>query len=112
MSKAAPLTFTENAIARMAKLLSKAPEGTLGLRVGVDKKGCSGLAYVVEYANQANETDVQLQAGPHTVLVTAEASIVLYGSIMDYVEEDLFQGFKFDNPNAKGTCGCGESFHI
>ena len=111
MSKS-PITLTEAAIARVAKLLSKAPEGTNALRVGVDKKGCSGLAYVVEYATKANDTDVELQAGDNTILITAEASLVLYGSVMDYVEEDLYQGFKFDNPNAKGTCGCGESFHI
>ena len=111
MSKA-PITLTDAAKERVAKLLSKAPEGTTALRVGVDEKGCSGLAYVVEYAENANDTDVQLEAGENKVLITAEASLVLYGSVMDYVEEDLYQGFKFDNPNAKGTCGCGESFHI
>lgn len=111
MSKA-PITLTDAAIERVAKLLSKAPEGTKALRVGVDKKGCSGLAYVVEYAENATDTDVELEAGNNKVLITAEASLVLYGSVMDYVEEDLYQGFKFDNPNAKGTCGCGESFHI
>ena len=111
MSKA-PITLTDAAIARVAKLMAKAPEGKTALRVGVDKKGCSGLAYVVEYAENANDTDVTLEAGQHKVLITAEASLVLYGSVMDYVEEDLYQGFKFDNPNAKGTCGCGESFHI
>jgi len=111
MSKA-PLTLTTAAIERVAKLMTKAPQGVTALRVGVDKKGCSGLAYVVEYAQKTNDTDLALKAGEYTVLVTAEASLVLYGSIMDYVEEDLYQGFKFDNPNAKGTCGCGESFHI
>lgn len=110
--KQQPLTFTENAVSRIAKLFSKAPEGTIALRVGVDKKGCSGLAYVVGYAADQQPTDVALKAGENTVLITAEASLVLYGSVMDYVEEDLYQGFKFDNPNAKGTCGCGESFHI
>lgn len=110
--KKQPLTFTENAIERIKNLMAKAPEGALALRIGVDKKGCSGYVYAVEYATQQNDTDIEQTPGDQKILITAEAATILYGSEVDYVEEDLYSGFKFNNPNAKGECGCGESFHV
>lgn len=106
------LLLTKAAAQRIKHLMEKAPEGCVGLRIGVDQKGCSGLAYQVTYINTPTAADLKITAHNATVYVAPEAALVLYGATMDYVEEDLYQGFRFDNPNAKGTCGCGESFHI
>ena len=107
-----PLTFTENAIARIKTLMAKAPDDAIALRIGVDKKGCSGYVYAIGYATEQAETDIEQTPADQKVLVTAEAATILYGSEVDYEEGDLYSGFKFNNPNAKGECGCGESFHI
>ncbi len=107
-----PLILTEAAINRVKYLLAKADTDALGVRVSVNKKGCSGYAYKVDYAKAGNEDDIKVETQGVTVFIAPDAALILHGSVMDYVEEDLYQGFKFDNPNAKGTCGCGESFHI
>ena len=107
-----PITLTAAAAARVKTLLSKADKKVLGLRLGVDKKGCSGLAYKVAYAEEENPADIKVQQQGVTVYVTPDAALYLYGSVMDYVDEPLYAGFRFENPNAKGTCGCGESFHV
>ncbi|MDP7539591.1 MAG: iron-sulfur cluster assembly accessory protein, partial [Alphaproteobacteria bacterium] len=83
-----------------------------GIRVGVRNAGCSGLAYTLEYADSIeNFEEVVVDKGV-TVIIDPKAVMFLIGSEMDYVEETLSSGFTFNNPNEKGKCGCGESFHV
>jgi len=108
----AALTLTPAAEARIAALMAKAPEGTVGVKLSTPRRGCSGLAYSVEFVSEAQPFDERIDtpAGPFFV----DAASVLYriGSVLDWREDDFPAGFVFANPNAKGACGCGESFTV
>lgn len=106
------ITVTENAATQIRNQLAKRGRG-VGLRVGVKKVGCSGLAYTFDYADELQPGDQVFQAHDASVVVEAEAMAFLDGSRLDYVREsDFKQVFKFDNPNVDSTCGCGESFNV
>ncbi|MDD9912608.1 MAG: iron-sulfur cluster assembly accessory protein [Alphaproteobacteria bacterium] len=107
----APLTLTSAAVARIQELIAKEPD-ILGLRIGVTTKGCSGFVHTLDYAKTVDETDTRIDQDGVTVFITSQALPVIFGTEMDWVTEELEQRFTFKNPNAKGTCGCGESFHI
>ena len=107
-----PITVTPAAIARVRDLLAKRGKPSLGVRVGVRTRGCSGLSYTLEYVDQANPGDEGVQAEDVKIFIDPKASMFLFGTEMDFVEEKLQSGFVFRNPNEKGRCGCGESFHI
>ena len=112
---AAPLiTLTETAAERVKHLIAKAPDDkpVLGLRVGVKSRGCSGLSYFVEYAEEQRKFEDMVEDKGVKLFIDPTAVMFLLGSEMDYVEETFQTGFVFTNPNEKGRCGCGESFHV
>jgi iron-sulfur cluster assembly protein len=106
------ITVTPAAIARVRELLGKRGKPSLGVRVGVRTRGCSGLSYTLEYVDQANPGDEGVQAEDVKIFIDPKASMFLFGTEMDFIEEKLQSGFVFRNPNEKGRCGCGESFHV
>ena len=105
------MRLTETAAARLASLYAKGQQGML-LRISVNTKGCSGLSYVMDWVEAAGPGDEVVVDHGLTVLVDRKASLFLIGSEMDYKVEALTSGFTFSNPNEKGRCGCGESFHV
>ena len=106
------ISLTESACERIKYLLSFRDKDVLGIKVKVKKGGCSGLSYVIEYADQMQKYDEIIDMGEFKVIIDSAAILYLIGSEMDYVKEQLKEGFVFINPNEKGRCGCGESFHI
>lgn len=106
------VALTANAEARIAKLMAAAPEGTLGLKLSTPRRGCSGLAYSVDYVTEAASFDERIETPAGPFFIDAASVLYLIGSTMDWVEDDFTAGFVFDNPNAKGACGCGESFTV
>jgi iron-sulfur cluster assembly protein len=111
-SRPAPIKLTEAAVAQIKALLAQRGKESLGVRVGVRNAGCSGLAYTLEYVDEADPFDELVEEMGVTVLIDPKAIMFLLGTEMDYVEEKLKSGFTFTNPNEKGRCGCGESFHV
>ena len=105
------ITLTEKAAKQIAKQLEKRGKG-LGLGLGVKKAGCSGFAYVVEYADELHETDQIFEQHGVKIIVKADAMELLEGVEVDYTREGINEAFRFNNPKAKGTCGCGESFTV
>jgi iron-sulfur cluster assembly protein len=106
------LTVTEAAAGRIQALLAKRGRPSVGVRVGVRARGCSGLSYTLEYADEKGKFDEVVEDKGVTVLIDPKAVMFILGTEMDYVEENLQTGFTFRNPNEKGRCGCGESFHV
>ncbi len=106
------VTLTNNAVARVRSLMDRTDKPVLGLRVGVSNTGCSGHSYVVEYAEDKRPFEEEVEQDGVRVFIDPVAVMFLVGSKMDYVEGKLQSGFVFDNPNEKGRCGCGESFHV
>ena len=106
------MTLTERAAERVRAILAERGAPAAGLRVGIDEKGCSGLAYKIEYADRQEPLDEVIADKGVTVFIDSRAIMFLIGSEMDYVAGTLQSGFVFNNPNAKGSCGCGESFHV
>jgi iron-sulfur cluster assembly protein len=106
------ITMTDAAIERARWLMSSANPDVVGLRVGINSRGCSGLSYVVEYASERRQFEELIEYEGFSVFIDPAASMFLIGSEMDYQEGQFQTGFTFSNPNAKGTCGCGESFHV
>ncbi len=105
------ISMTENAAKQIQNQLEKRGKG-LGLRVGVKKVGCSGLAYTFDYADEIQPGDRLFEAHDAKVVVDAETLSFVDGSRLDFVKEGFKQVFKFDNPNVDSTCGCGESFNV
>jgi iron-sulfur cluster assembly protein len=108
----AALLLTANAEARIADLMAKAPEGAIGVKLSTPRRGCSGLAYSVDYVTEAKPFDEKIETAGGTLYVDGGSILYLIGSTMDWVEDDFAAGFVFANPNAKGECGCGESFTV
>lgn len=106
------LTLTEAAATHVKTLLGGRGKPSYGVRVGLRSKGCSGLSYTLEFADEAGPYDEVIEAYDIKVLIDPKAVMFLMGSEMDYVDDKLTSGFVFNNPNAKGMCGCGESFHV
>ncbi|MCM8736741.1 HesB/IscA family protein [Azospirillum sp. CT11-132] len=106
------LTITDAAADRVKALMSKANDEVVGLRIGVKARGCSGLSYDVQYAKEKLKFDEVVEDKGVTVLIDPAAVMFLIGSEMDYVDDKFQTGFVFKNPNEKGRCGCGESFHV
>ncbi|HEV3177799.1 MAG TPA: iron-sulfur cluster assembly accessory protein [Stellaceae bacterium] len=106
------MTLTDAAAERIRALLSKRGRPAVGIRIGVRSRGCSGLTYTLEYADEKGKLDELVQDKGVTVLIDPKASMFIIGTEMDYVEDKLQSGFTFRNPNEKGRCGCGESFHV
>jgi len=107
------LSITTNAADQIKKILSNAPNGVDSILVGIDKSGCSGYSYKLDFA-KASDLNSFDSVDIHgvKVLIDPKATMFLLGSTMDYRADKLSSRFVFDNPNEKGTCGCGESFNI
>jgi iron-sulfur cluster assembly protein len=105
------MTMSEVAAERLARLYAGAQKGML-LRIDVSTKGCSGMSYKMEWVAEPGPGDEVVTDHGLTVLVDRKASLFLIGTMMDYQTKDLSSGFTFVNPNEKGRCGCGESFHV
>ncbi len=108
----APIEVTEAALERVKHLLEKRGKPSLGIRIGLRTKGCSGLSYTLEYADERHPMDEILEKDGVTILIDAKATLFILGTEMDFVEEKMQSGFVFRNPNEKGRCGCGKSFHV
>ena len=106
------ITMTDAALERAKRLMAGAEAGVAGLRVGISTRGCSGLSYVVEYATEQRQFEEVIERDGVCIFIDPAATMFLIGSEMDYQEGQFQTGFTFNNPNAKGTCGCGESFHV
>ena len=106
------MTVTDEAAKRVKALLDKRGKPSAGIRIGVRTKGCSGLSYTLEYADERGKFDEVVEDKGVTLLIDPKAAMFILGTEMDYVEEKMHTGFKFTNPNEKGRCGCGESFHV
>ncbi|MDD5273394.1 MAG: iron-sulfur cluster assembly accessory protein [Methylovulum sp.] len=105
------VSLTESAARQIQKQLVKRGKG-LGLKLGVKKSGCSGYAYALDYADQLNETDSVFEGFGVKVIVRAEDLPLVNGIELDYRREGINEAFQFNNPNVRGTCGCGESFSV
>jgi iron-sulfur cluster assembly protein len=105
------VTLTESAATHIRNFIAKRGKG-VGLRLGVRTSGCSGMAYKLEFADEANEEDLRFESYGVTVLVDPKSLAYLEGTELDFVREGLNEGFKFNNPNVKDACGCGESFNV
>lgn len=108
----AALKITPAAVERVKSLLASRGKPSAGIRIGVRSRGCSGLSYTLEFADEKGPMDEVVEAGGVTVLIDPKATLFILGSEMDFAEEKLQSGFVFRNPNEKGRCGCGESFHV
>jgi iron-sulfur cluster assembly protein len=106
------MMVTPAAAERVKGLIDKRDKPTVGIRIGVRSKGCSGMSYTLEFADKQEPMDEVVETGGIRLLIDPKASLFLIGTEMDYEEEKLKQGFVFKNPNEKGRCGCGESFHV
>jgi len=106
------LILTPSAEARITALMASAPEGAIGVKLSTPRRGCSGLAYSVDYVNEADPFDERIETPGGLFFVDGGSLLYLVGSTMDWVEDDFTAGFVFQNPNAKGSCGCGESFTV
>ncbi|MDP1974896.1 MAG: iron-sulfur cluster assembly accessory protein [Alphaproteobacteria bacterium] len=106
------LKITDAAQERIKALLAQREKSSLGIRIGLKTKGCSGLSYAIEYVDEVNPLDEKVSMDTLTVFIDPKAIMFLIGTEMDFVESELESGFVFRNPNEKGRCGCGESFHV
>ena len=104
------LTLTATAAQHVQKSLTNRGKG-VGLRLGVKTSGCSGMAYTIEFADEVEEDDQIFESQGVKIIADPKSLVYLDGTELDYVREGLNEGFKFNNPNVKDQCGCGESFN-
>ena len=107
-----PLTVTPEAATQIAQLLAKRTPSALGVRIGLKTRGCAGLAYHLSYVDHPVDGDEKITTPGGNIYIETEALLFLVGTVMDYQDNPIAPGFQFLNPNAKGQCGCGESFHV
>ncbi|HHH47950.1 MAG TPA: iron-sulfur cluster assembly protein IscA [Gammaproteobacteria bacterium] len=105
------ITLTDAAAARVKAFLENRGSG-VGLRLGVKTSGCSGMAYVLEFADQTEAGDQVFEDKGVKIIIDPKSLVYLDGTELDYAKEGLNEGFKFNNPNVKDSCGCGESFTV
>ena len=103
------IQLTEAAAKRVQELLSNRGKPSLGIRIGVRSKGCSGLSYTLEYADDKQPADELVEQHGVTVLIDPKATLFILGTEMDYRTDKMRSGFVFNNPNQTSACGCGES---
>jgi iron-sulfur cluster assembly protein len=108
----AAIVLTPAAEARIAELMARAPAEAIGVKLSTPRRGCSGLAYSVDYVTEVSGFDERIDTPGGAFFVDGGSLLYLIGSTMDWVEDDFAAGFTFANPNAKGACGCGESFTV
>ena len=105
------ITLTPNAANHIQNFLSRRGKGE-GIRLGVKTSGCSGMAYTLEFVDEIQPEDIVFEGRGVKVFVDPKSYTYLDGTQLDYTKEGLQEGFKFENPNVKDECGCGESFHV
>jgi len=108
----AAVILTRAAEARIAELMKQAPDDAIGVKLSTPRRGCSGLAYSVDFVTEEIAMDEKIETPGGTFYIDGASVLYLIGSTMDWVEDDFTAGFVFENPNAKGACGCGESFMV
>ena len=106
------MTLTDAAAERVKFLMAQTDRPVIGVRVGVTTQGCSGMSYSMDYAEEAKPFEEVVEDKGVKILIDPAAAMFLIGSEMDWVEDKLASRFVFNNPNVKGECGCGESFHV
>ena len=111
-ARPAAVTLTRAAEERVAELMAKAPDGAIGVKLSTPRRGCSGLAYSVDYVTEEVPLDEKIDTPGGAFYIDGASVLYLVGSTMDWVVDDFAAGFVFANPNAKGACGCGESFMV
>ena len=107
-----PINVTPAALERVKALLAERGKPSAGVRIGIRSRGCSGMSYTLEYADEKSPFDEVVETQGITILIDPKATMFILGTEMDFVEDKLESGFVFRNPNEKGRCGCGESFHV
>lgn len=105
------ISITDKAAEHIRNFLAKRGHGE-GIRLGVKTSGCSGLAYTMEFVDTALPEDMLFEDKGVKIFIDPKSHVYLDGTQVDYAKEGLQEGFKFENPNAKESCGCGESFHV
>lgn len=105
------ITVTENAASHIQNFLAKRGKGE-GIRIGVKTSGCSGMAYTLEFVDEIDSDDTVFEQYGVKIFIDPKSLVYLDGTQVDYTKEGLQEGFKFENPNVKESCGCGESFHV
>lgn len=111
-ARPAAVILTPAAEQRVAELMARAPADAIGVKLSTPRKGCSGLAYSVDYVTAEIAMDEKIETPGGVFYIDGASVLYLIGSTMDWREDDFTAGFVFDNPNAKGACGCGESFMV
>ena len=111
-ARPAAVLLTPSAEQRIADLMARAPEDAIGVKLSTPRRGCSGLAYSVDYISEAVPFDERIETPGGSFFIDGASVLYLIGSTMDWQEDDFAAGFTFANPNAKGSCGCGESFTV
>ncbi|SRR6056297_3569629 len=112
MERPAVVTLTDAAAERVKTLVAKSEKPVQGLRIGVKTRGCSGMSYSVEYADEPKRFEEVVEQKGVRLFIDPTAVMFILGSEVDYQEDRFTSGFTFTNPNEKGRCGCGESFHV
>ncbi|KAL3922102.1 MAG: hypothetical protein SGILL_002382 [Bacillariaceae sp.] len=113
LEKKNPIIVTERAADRIKELLEgENAQGSLGIRLGVKRRGCNGLSYTLNYAFEKPEKDLEMESHGVNVFIEPMALFNVVGTVMDWEESELASEFTFNNPNSKGECGCGESFTV
>ncbi len=105
------MTITDSAAEQIKTLLNQTDDSVIGLRVAIKARGCSGMAYDMQYATEAGAQDEVVEDKGVKIFVDPQSVMFLLGTQIDYVRNEFEEGFTFSNPNEKGRCGCGESFH-
>jgi iron-sulfur cluster assembly protein len=108
----AAISISDKAAEQVKALLAKREKPSAGVRVGIRTRGCNGMSYTIEYADEVSEFDEVVEDKGVKVLIEPKAIMFLIGTTMDFEEDKFKSGFVFVNPNEKGRCGCGESFHV
>ena len=105
------ISLTDSAADRVKTFLQKRGKG-VGVRLGIKTTGCSGMAYTIEFADDIEDTDEVFEDKGVKVIINPKSLVYLEGTELDFAKEGLNEGFKFNNPNEKERCGCGESFTV
>jgi len=103
---------TDAAAVRLKELIKEKGENDIGIKIGVKKRGCNGLSYTMDYIKEKSKIDEVVEVDGVNIIVDPKAQMFVIGTTMDFINTPLQQEFVFNNPNAKGTCGCGESFSV
>ncbi|MEQ9144599.1 MAG: iron-sulfur cluster assembly accessory protein [Parvibaculaceae bacterium] len=106
------VTLTDRAADRVKSIMSNADKDYVGVRIGVEKGGCAGMAYTMDYAEEVAPLDEVIEDKGVRILIDPKAILFLIGTEMDWEQDKFSSGFKFNNPNVVDACGCGESFTI